>query len=80
MPTRITSSADLNALIARITPDVLALLADGVPRDEAAITAALAGRHLKKDVELTLMRLDVLGELAMQRGQYILPTAEVKQG
>jgi hypothetical protein len=80
MPPRATSSDNLNALIARITPDVLALLADGVPRDEATIVAALAGRHAKKDVELTLMRLDVLGELEMRRGRYVLPAAEVKQG
>jgi hypothetical protein len=28
---RLTSAADLDAAIARVTPDVLALLADGVP-------------------------------------------------
>jgi hypothetical protein len=33
------------AAIERVTPDVLALLGDGVPRTEAAIVAALAGRH-----------------------------------
>jgi hypothetical protein len=48
--TRITpikrwSSADINAAIERVAPDVLALLGDGVPRAEAAIVAALAGRH-----------------------------------
>jgi hypothetical protein len=46
MPPRATSSDNLNALIARITPDVLALLADGVPRDEAAIVAALNDAHV----------------------------------
>jgi hypothetical protein len=45
-PIKRWSSADLNAAIAHVTPDVLALLGDGVPRTEAAIVAALAGRHL----------------------------------
>jgi hypothetical protein len=36
-PSRLWSSArDLHAAIERVTPDVLALLADGVPRAEAA--------------------------------------------
>jgi hypothetical protein len=39
------SSADFNAIIARITPDVLTLLGDGVPRTRATIIAALADRH-----------------------------------
>ena len=43
MPSRSSSSADLNAAIARVTPDVLALLGDGVPRSEAAIVARPAG-------------------------------------
>jgi hypothetical protein len=45
-PTKLWSSADLDAVIERVAPDVLALLGDGVPRTEAAIVAALAGRHL----------------------------------
>jgi hypothetical protein len=32
MPAAKPASADLNTVIARITPDVLALLGDGVPR------------------------------------------------
>ncbi len=40
---RFWSSVDLDAAIARVTPDVLALLGDGVPRPEAAIVAALSG-------------------------------------
>jgi DNA invertase Pin-like site-specific DNA recombinase len=44
---KLWSSADINVVIARVTPDVLALLGDGVPRTEAAIVAALAGRHLQ---------------------------------
>jgi hypothetical protein len=78
--TKSWSSADLDAAIERITPDVLALLADGVPRPEAAIVAALAGRHGKHDVRLTVMRLDVLGQLEMRRGRYVRPAAEAGQG
>ena len=40
-----TGSADLHAMVARVAPDVLALLADGVPRTKGVIVAALAGRH-----------------------------------
>jgi hypothetical protein len=68
------SSADLDAVIERVTPDVLALLGDGVARSEAAIVAALADRHAKQDVMLTLMRLDVLGQLARQGRWYLLAT------
>ena len=53
MPSRLTSSADLEAMIARVTPDVLALLADGVPRTKRTILAALADRHPKDDVRRT---------------------------
>jgi hypothetical protein len=73
------SSADLNAAIERVTPDVLMLLGDGVPRTEAAIISALADQHPKDDVRLTLMRLDVVGQLELQDGRYILPAAEVNQ-
>jgi hypothetical protein len=71
------SSADLDAAIARVTPDVLALLNDGVARFEATIMAALAGRHPKDDVKLAVMRLDVLGRLVENGGRYTLPAAEV---
>jgi hypothetical protein len=74
------SSTDLNTVIARVTPDVLALLGDGVPRTEAAIVAALANRHPKDDVRLTVMRLDVVGRLAMQGSRYTLPMAKAEQG
>ena len=77
---RTTSSDDLNAMIERVTPDVLALLADGVPRDEAAIVAALAGRHPREDIRLTLMRLDVVGQLDLQGSRYVLPAPEAGQG
>jgi hypothetical protein len=73
------SSADLHAVIERVAPDVLALLGDGVPRSEAAIIAALAGRHPKDDVRRTVMRLAVLGQLAMQGSRYTLPAPEAEQ-
>jgi hypothetical protein len=73
-PPRVWSSADLDAAIERVMPEVLALLADGVPRTEAAIVAALADRHSKQDVMLTLMRLGVLGQLAMRGSRSLLAT------
>jgi hypothetical protein len=78
MSLRFTSSASLNAVIERITPDVLALLADGAPRSEAAIVAALGDRHPKDDIALTLMRLDVLGRLVETGGKYTLPAGEAE--
>jgi hypothetical protein len=80
MPSRSSSSADLEAAIERVTPDVLMLLGNGVPRAEAAIVTALADRHPKQDVTLTVMRLAVLGQLAMQGSRYTLPAAEAEQG
>jgi hypothetical protein len=77
-PSRFTSSADLNAAIERTAPDVLALLGDGVPRAEAAIVTALADRHAKDDVKLTVMRLDVVGRLDLQGSRYTLPAAEAE--
>jgi hypothetical protein len=80
MPSRLTSSADLEAMIARVTPDVLALLADGVPRAKRTILAALADRHPKDDVRRTLMRLDVTEQLVEKDGRYTLPTREPGPG
>jgi hypothetical protein len=74
------SSADLDAAIERITPDVLALLGDGVVRSEAAIVAALADRHPKDDVRRTVMRLAVVRQLVETRGRYTLPADEAEQG
>jgi hypothetical protein len=79
-PPRLWSSADLDAAIARVTPDVLALLGDGVPRAEAAIVTALADRHPKDDVRRTLMRLAVTEQLVETGGRYSLPAAEAGQG
>ena len=44
-PSAITGSAELNAMIERVAPAILELLADGVPRTKPAIVEALAGRH-----------------------------------
>jgi hypothetical protein len=66
---RVTSSDDVNAAIERVAPNMLALLGDGVPRAEAAIVAALADRHPKDEVKLTVMRLDVVGRLDLQGGR-----------
>jgi hypothetical protein len=74
------ASADLHAAIERVVPDVLALLGDGVPCTRRTIVAALAGRHPKDDVTLTLMRLDVVGRLDLQGSRYTLATAEAEQG
>jgi hypothetical protein len=79
-PTKLWSSADLDAVIERVAPDVLALLSDDVPCAEAAIVAALAGRHPKDDVRRTLMRLAVTERLVEKGGKYTLPAPETEQG
>jgi hypothetical protein len=79
-PVRPASSADLNAAIERVTPDVLALLRDGVPRSKATIIAALADRHAKDDVRRTLMRLAVTGQLVEKSSKYVLAAPETEQG
>ena len=56
----------------RIAPDVLGLLADGVPRSKPAIVEALAGRHDREDVALTLIRLAVTGRVVETNGKYAL--------
>ena len=74
------SSTELNAATERVAPDMLALLADGLPRSKAAITAALAGRHPKCDVQHALARLSVLGRIDPQGCWYMLPAAEPNRG
>jgi hypothetical protein len=80
MPSRPSLSADINAVIARVTPDVVALLGDGVPRTKGMLIAALADRHPKQDVRRTLMRLAVTEQLVEKSGKYTLPAAEAGQG
>jgi hypothetical protein len=79
-PAKLWSSADFNAVIARVTPDLLALLGDGVPRTRGTILTALADRHSRDDVRRTLMRLDVVGRLDLQGRRCTLPAAEAGQG
>jgi hypothetical protein len=54
-------------MAARIAFSILELLSDGIPRSTRAFVAALADRYPKEEVELTLMRLAVAGQiLALQ--------------
>jgi hypothetical protein len=77
---RFWSSADLDALVERVAPEILALLGDGVPRSRATIIAALAGRHPKDDVRRTLMRLAVTEQLVETGGRYALPAPASEPG
>ena len=59
MPTRRHgSSADTHAMVAEVSPAILALL---------------AGRHPRDEVRRTLMRLAVLEQLVENSGKYTLP-------
>jgi hypothetical protein len=77
---KLWSSADLDATIERVTPEILALLADSVPRTEAAIVAALADRHPKDDVRRTLMRLAITEQLVEKGGRYTLAAPASEPG
>jgi hypothetical protein len=72
VPQRYPSSADTDAMVARVAPAVLALLGDGVPRSRRAIVASLADRHPRDEVARTLMRLAVTDRLAEAGGKYTL--------
>ena len=76
MPQRYPSSADMDAMVARVAPAILALLGDGVPRSRRAIVAALTDRHPKGEVVGALMRLAVTGRLAAAGGKYTLAGTE----
>jgi hypothetical protein len=77
MPRHYPSSADMDATVARVSPAVLALLGNGVPRSRRAIVVALADRHRRDEVVRTLMRLAVSGRLAEAGGgKYALAGAE----
>jgi hypothetical protein len=65
-------SEAVNATVARTAPAILELLADGVPRSRAAVAEALAGRHERRDVVHTLIRLAVTGRLVEAGGKYTL--------
>ena len=68
-------SADVHALIDRVAPSVLALLADGVPRTKGVIVQALARRHGAEAVALALIRLSVTGDVEQTGSKYRLATA-----
>jgi hypothetical protein len=76
-PSAFTGSADVDTMVARVAPDILALLGDGVPRPKAAIVAALAGRHAEDAVALTLIRLAVTGQVRETNRKYAPAAAEV---
>jgi hypothetical protein len=71
----LAGSAEIEAMVARTVPSVLALLADGVPRAKSAIVTALADWHPKEDVVRTLMRLAVTGQLVESERKYSLAPA-----
>jgi hypothetical protein len=72
MPKRYPSSADTDAMVARVAPAILELLADGVPRSKRVIAAALADRHPKDEVARALMRLAVTDRVVEAGGKYVL--------
>ena len=76
MPSRFSSSADIDAMVARTAPAVLELLGDGVPRPKRAIVAALADRDPKDEVTRTLMRLAVTDQVVETGGKYALAAPE----
>ena len=65
-------SAAVNAMVERVAPDILELLADGVPRTKPAIVEALTDRHDKQDVVHALIRLAVTGRVEEGGGRYAL--------
>jgi hypothetical protein len=80
MPKRYPSSADTDAMVERVAPAILALLADGVPRSRRAIAAALADRHPKDEVARTLMRLAVTDRVVEIDRKYALASKEADAG
>src|SRR5690242_3244228 len=68
-PSAFTGSADVDAMVERVAPDILELLADGVPRRKPASVAALANRHAEDEIELTLIRLAVTEQVRETGGQ-----------
>jgi hypothetical protein len=71
----LSGSAEIEAMVARTAPSVLALLADGVPRTKGTIITALADHYPKEDVVRTLMRLAVTGQLVERERKYSLASA-----
>jgi hypothetical protein len=61
-----TGTAELNAMIERVAPDILKLL---------AVVKALAERHDRQDVIHALTRLAVTGQVEETGGKYALAPA-----
>jgi hypothetical protein len=80
MPKRYPSSADTDAMVERVAPAILELLADGVPRGRRAIAAELADRHPKDEVVRTLMRLAVTDRVVEIDRKYALASKEAGAG
>ena len=59
-------------MVARIAPNILELLGDGIWRSRKAIVAALAEQH---EVVRTLMHLAVIGQVVDVDRKYGLPAA-----
>jgi hypothetical protein len=72
MPQHYSSSDETHAMVARVTPAILELLGDGLPRSRHDIVDALAGQHAKDEVVRTLMRLAVTGQLVEAERKYRL--------
>jgi hypothetical protein len=70
----LAGSAEVNAMVARVAPSILELLADGVSRSKPAIVEALADRHDKRDVVHALIRLAVTGQVEEVGRKYTLGT------
>ena len=71
-PSAFTGSADVNAMVERVAPDILALLADGRSRSKAVIVAALPDCHDRQGVTYALIRLAVIGQVEEIGGKYAL--------
>ena len=72
MPQHYSSSDDTHAMVARVTPAILELLDDGLPRSRHHVIAALAGQHARDEVVRTLVRLVVTGRLVETERKYRL--------
>src|SRR3954463_11693742 len=68
-------SEAINAMVKRVAPAILELLADGVPRTRPAVVEALASLHDKRDVVNALIRLAVTGEVVQTGSRYTLGMA-----
>jgi hypothetical protein len=69
-PSAFAGSADVHAMVERVAPAILGLLADGVPRTKAAIVEALAERHHRTDILHTLIRLVAAGTVIKTGSEY----------